>query len=130
MRLVPIAVVALMLTASAHGATRAMPDRHRFTGWMAVPAGGPPSHLVVDGDGATLNFYDRWNLTKVSVDYRACIVRIGHGSVGCRTSVAPASDRQSVLRMFAKCCGAFVASWYVGGRRVATWPFRFIPETS
>jgi hypothetical protein len=37
--------------------------------------------------------------------------------------------RPSVVPVFVRCCGQFIVKWYVAGRVVATWPFRYIPET-
>ena len=108
-----------------------MPDRYRFTGWMTATVGPTawPGNLLVDGDDGTLRFADRWHLTHNPVAYRVCVVRLGSSTGPCRERHAPTSTVPSVIPVFVHCCGDFVARWYVAGRLVATWPFRYIPET-
>jgi hypothetical protein len=132
-RIVVLAAVVLFVS-SAGAATGGMPDRYRFTGWMEATTGpgGTPTHLLVDGDGGTLHFDDRWNLTRKPVAYRVCLVKVGLLSGPCRQALAPPNysgpHAESVLSVFVSCCGDFVARWYVAGRLVAMWPFRYVPE--
>ncbi len=129
---VGIASFALVASAACSASGSPIPDKYRFTGWMA-PGESPadwPAHLLVEGDGGTLRFADRWNLTKKPVAYRVCVSKAGSPRAACRGAKAGIGTRPSVLPVSVLCCGEFVARWYVAGRLVASWPFRFIPESS
>ena len=125
-----VAAVALVASAVCSASGSPMPDKYRFTGWMA--AGQSPSdwptHLLVEGDAGTLRFADRWNLARKPVAYRVCVSKSGSAVVECRGAKAAIGGHPSLLPVFVRCCGDFVTRWYVAGRLVAMWPFRFIPE--
>ena len=128
----PVALALVLLTQASTGlAARAgMPDKYRFTAWLTAEAstGQLPGHLLMEGDGGALMFTDRWNLTQKAVTYRVCVVKNGASSGPCRDGTAPVRSTPSGLPMFVRCCGRFVAKWYVSGRLVATWAFSYIPE--
>ena len=99
-----------------------MPTKDRYTGWLA-PSGTSPSHILVQGDGIDFLFADRWNLTHSPVVYRVCVAGL------CKTARAPVSTRPSTVHFGLTACGKdYVARWFVAGRRVASWPFRYLCE--
>jgi hypothetical protein len=119
-----------LLGIAVHAATaqsNSVPAKYRYTGWVAVSW---PTHFVVEGDTVTLRFADRRNLTKSPVVYRVCVRRVSASAGSCRTARAPVNTRPSSVPMFVDCCGDFVARWYVSGRLVASWPFRYHPENT
>jgi hypothetical protein len=119
------ATVAVVLAADG-----SMPDKYRFTGWMAPSSLSSPRHLTVEGDGPVLRFSDSWNLTKTPTAYRVCVVKVGTSKSSCQTGTARIDTRNSTLQLTVKCCGRFLATWYVRGRAVARWPFLYNPERS
>ena len=122
-----IAAVASSVLAADHG----VPDKYRFTGWMA-PSEAPsewPKHVLFEGDAGTLRFADARNLKRKPVPYTVCAFKRSSSRGQCEHGLAPADTRPSVLPVFVHCCGQFVAKWYVAGRVVATWPFLYAPET-
>lgn len=61
----------LAATAVAGSATAAgIPSKYRYAGWLTPCPGCSPKHLVVEGDGPSLNFADAWNLTSTPMPYR------------------------------------------------------------
>ena len=133
MRLGAVAVGAAILVVgapAAFGQPGSVPAKYRYTGWLVAneQSSGWPTHLLVEGDGGTFRFADRWNLTKTPTVYRVCVTRVGAQAVSCRVASAPITTRPSLIPVFVSCCGDFVARWYVSGRLVASWPFRYLPE--
>jgi hypothetical protein len=126
-------LAALALTAGAMawaGSTskNPMPAKYRYTGWLA-PSGTWPSHILVQGDGISFLFADRWNLTHSPVTYRICVVKTGGSARLCKSAEAPASTRPSTVHFGLTVCGKnYVARWYVASREVASWPFRYLCE--
>jgi hypothetical protein len=117
---------------AATGQSNSVPAKYRYTGWIVASEqpGGWPTHLLVEGDAGTLRFADRWNLTNSPVGYRVCVKRVSASAEPCRAAKAPVNTRPSIIPMFVSCCGDFVARWYVSGRLVGSWPFRYVPEHS
>ena len=115
---------------AAKAQSNSVPAKYRYTGWVVASEqlGAWPTHLTVEGDAVTLRFADRSNLTKSPVVYRVCVKRVSASAGSCRGAKAPVNTRPSIVPMFVACCGDFVARWYVSGRLVASWPFRYVPE--
>jgi hypothetical protein len=125
-----IVAVVTAVVAVAFAADSSMPDKYRFTGWMAPSAVSSPRHVTVDGDAPVLRFADSWNLTETPTAYRVCVVKVGTSRRSCRTGRARIDTRDSTLPINVRCCGQFLATWYVRGRAVAQWPFLYNPERS
>ena len=129
------AVVALVLLGFAiagavvFAAHSSMPDKYRFTGWMAPSANASPRHVTFEGDAPVLRFADSWNLTKTPIAYRVCVVKVDTAQRSCQTGTARIDTRNSTLPLKVSCCGQFLATWYVSGRAVARWPFLYQPES-
>lgn len=121
-------VVAVAAVAVLFAADSSMPDKYRFTGWMAPSATSSPRHVAFEGDAPVLRFADSWNLTKTATAYRVCVVKIGTSQRSCQTGRAPVDTRNSTLVLKVNCCGQFLATWYVRGRAVARWPLLYNPE--
>jgi hypothetical protein len=120
----------LVAATASHAQPSLVPAKYRYTGWLVASeqSSGWPTHLLIEGDGGTLRFADRWNLTKIPTVYKVCVKRLGAHVASCKAATAPVSTRPSLVPIFVLCCGDFVARWYVSGRLVASWPFRYAPE--
>jgi len=94
----------------------------------SVPASAEARRCKGGQPNGTLRFLDHWNLTKNPIAYRVCISGPASARRPCRSAMAPANARPSVLPVFVRCCGEFVARWYVDAHLVAAWPFRFVAE--
>jgi hypothetical protein len=132
---VAVAVVLALLGFAIAGAVvfaahSSMPDKYRFTGWMAPSANASPRHVTFDGDAPVLRFADSWNLTTSPTAYRVCVVKVGTTQRLCQTGTARIDTRNNTLPLRVNCCGQFLATWYVQGRAVARWPFLYHPEGS
>jgi hypothetical protein len=121
-----------LLVIAVHAATaqpNAVPAKYCYTGWVVEgDRQGWPTHLLVEGDSTWLEFADRYNLTKSPVAYRVCVRRVSASAGSCRAAKSPVDTRPSIVPMFVTCRGDFVARWYVSGRLVASWPFRYRAE--
>jgi hypothetical protein len=122
--------VAAPVVIGVPSASSAQPSQYRFTGWVTAGSrlAADPTHLVVEGDAPQLRFSDRWNLGRRRTAYRGCVSKLPSSSSRCLTATAPIDGKPSSLALPARCCGDFVARWYVGGRLVAAWRFRYVPE--
>ena len=125
-----IVVAVLATVAAVFAADNSMPDKYRFTGWMAPGAGASPRHVTFEGDAPVLHFADSWNLTTTPTLYRVCVVKVSSLQRSCQAGRARIDTRDSTLPLKVKCCGEFLATWYVDGRAVARWPFLYQPESS
>ena len=125
-----VLVAAPLLAIGVSAASSAQPPQYRFTGWVtASPAlSADPTHLVVEGDAPQLRFTDRSNLSSRRTVYRGCVSTLGSSSRRCLTAAAPIDGKPSALALPARCCGDFIARWYVDRRLVASWRFRYVPE--
>jgi hypothetical protein len=123
-------VVVLATVAVVFAAGNSMADKYRFTGWMAPGAGASPRHVTFEGDAPVLHFADSMNLTNTPTMYRVCVVKVGTSQRSCQTGSARIDTRDSTLPLTVRCCGKFLATWYVSGRAVARWPFLYQPEGS
>jgi hypothetical protein len=123
-------VAAPFFVIGVSAASSAQPPQYRFTGWVtASPAlAADPAHLVIEGDAPQLRFTDRSNLSRHRTAYRGCVSKLLSSSSRCLTATAPIDGKPSALALPARCCGDFIARWYVGGRLVAAWRFRYVPE--
>jgi hypothetical protein len=128
--LLAVAIGVPFLAFSVHSASSAQPPQYRFTGWVtASPTlAANPTHLLVEGDAPQLRFTDRWNLTHRRTSYRGCVSKLLSSISRCLAATAPIDGKPSALALPVRCCGEFVARWFVGKRLVATWPFRYVPE--
>jgi hypothetical protein len=128
--LLALLIGAPFLVVSVPSASSAQPPQYRFTGWVtASPTlAANPTHLLVEGDAPQLRFTDRWNVTHRRTSYRGCVSKLGSSTARCLAATAPVDGKPSALALPVRCCGEFVARWYVGKRLVAAWPFRYVPE--
>ena len=128
--LLAVFIGAPFLVISVPSASSVQRPQYRFTGWVTASptlAAGP-THLVVEGDAPQLRFTDRWNLTSRRTSYRGCVSKLLASPSRCLVATAPIDGKPSVLPLPVRCCGEFVARWYVGRRLVAGWRFRYVPE--
>jgi hypothetical protein len=121
-------IVASAAIAAASASERGVPDRYRYTGWMAPGRSASPRHITFEGDAPVLVFADSWNLTKTPVAYTVCITTASRQKEGCFNGTASTDTRNSVIALPDICCGDFKATWYIGGHGVAVWPFRYASE--
>jgi hypothetical protein len=121
-------VAATVAVAVVFAADGSMPDKYRFTGWMAPSANSSPRHVTFEGDAPVLRFADSGNLTASPTAYQVCVVKVGTTQRSCQTGTARIDTRNSTLPLKVNCCGRFLATWYVQGRAVARWPFLYHTE--
>jgi hypothetical protein len=128
--LLALFIGAPFLVVSVHFALSAQPAQYRFTGWVTASQTltAAPTHLLVEGDAPQLRFTDRWNLTDRRTSYRVCVSKLLSSTSRCLAATAPIDSKASALALPIRCCGEFVARWYVGKRLIAAWPFRYVPE--
>jgi hypothetical protein len=129
--LLALLIGAPLLVVSVQPALSAQPPQYRFTGWVTASQtlAAAPTHLLVEGDAPQLRFTDRWNLTHRRTSYRVCVSKLLLSSTSrCLAATAPIDSKASALALPIRCCGEFVARWYVGKRLVAAWPFRYVAE--
>jgi hypothetical protein len=128
--LLALLIGAPFLVVSVQSALSAQPPQYRFTGWVTASQtlAAAPTHLLVEGDAPQLRFTDRWNLTHRRTSYRVCVSKLVSSTSRCLAATAPIDSKASALALPVRCCGEFVARWYVGERLVAAWPFRYVAE--
>jgi hypothetical protein len=103
------------------------PQKYRYTGWMSAGPGYVPHHAFVDGDGIILNFQDAGGRQPTA--YRVCWARVSGTGRRCWNRIAQPYRISSIPSSAPARFGSYVATWYVGGQAVASWPFLFAPET-
>jgi hypothetical protein len=129
-KLLGLLIGAPFLVVSVQSALSAQTPQYRFTGWVTASqtSAAAPTHLLVEGDAPQLRFTDRWNLTHRRTSYRVCVSKLLSSTSRCLAATAPVDSKASALTLPMRCCGEFVAIWYVAKRQVAAWPFRYLPE--
>jgi hypothetical protein len=97
-----------------------VPARYRYTGWVSQVAGRQPQHMIVAAGSFRLMFNDYGNASGTEA-YRVCYGKVGHTPSCLNRSVN--GVRVNAVRRTLTARGAYIARWYVGGHRVASWAF-------
>jgi hypothetical protein len=122
-----IAMVVAVTTAVG-GQQSATPTPYRFAGAVENNRGAP-AHRIMAGDGFWFLFFDALSQGRASERYKLCLAPPGRSPVRCwqRNArfgfgrVAYAGTLPSNVPF-----GVLDARWFVNGRVVATWRFRYL----
>jgi hypothetical protein len=123
------AALGVLLLAVSPASAAWPPQKYRYTGWMSIDGTYAPEHAFSEGDSFLFQFEDRGALK--STRYRLCWSHPNGTAKRCVARVYRyphiSSVRASGPRLH---LGRYVARWYVRGRKVASWPFIFSPEST
>jgi hypothetical protein len=110
----------LVVLVAVPTASGQVPSRYRYTGWVSQVAGRQPQHMIVAAGSFRLMFNDYGNPSGTEA-YRVCYGKVGHSPSCVHRTLN--GVRVNAVRRTLTGLGSYVARWYVGGRRVASWAF-------